>query len=260
MGYKKQNFVPKQKLKAEHLNHIEDGIAALDQDLSSYPKTNELSLGVHTDGMIYLFKNGQPIGSGVIQSTQSGDVIGYVDSENNIVLSGKLADGAYTLKYEMKDGSKIDVGRIDLSNKPAYTNQIPLSINSDGTPFNGGQGWKTGYRISKSSGGEAAATNYECTGFIPVTKESTIRIKGIDITNTDEYAVVSGYDKNFTKLDTGNGVTIGAMIESTDDNGVSTFKGFGAFTHFSSTELAYIRFSSSHIDENSIITVDEEIL
>lgn len=223
---------------------------------------NSLTLGVHTDGMIYLFKNGQPIGNGVTQSTQSGDVVGYVDSENNIVLSGKLADGTYNLKYEMEDGSKIYVGQIDLSDKPDYTNQIPLSINSDGTPFNGGQGWKTGYRISKSSGSESAMADYECTGFIPVANNSKIRIKGIGLPTSadDGNFVVAGYDKRFTKLNTGNGVTLGAMVESTDGNGVSTLKGFSNFTHFATTELAYIRFSSSHIDENSILTVDEPIV
>ena len=92
------------------------------QDLSNYPMTSELTLGVHTDGLIYLFKGNQPIGNGVAQTIQSGDVVGYVDSDNDIVLSGKLADGTYKLKYEMEDGSKIDVGQIDLSDKPTDTN------------------------------------------------------------------------------------------------------------------------------------------
>ena len=92
------------------------------QDLSNYPMTSELTLGVHTDGLIYLFKGNQPVGNGVAQTIQSGDVVGYVDSDNDIVLSGKLADGTYKLKYEMEDGSKIDVGQIDLSDKPTDTN------------------------------------------------------------------------------------------------------------------------------------------
>ena len=78
---------------------------------------NSLTLGVHTDGLIYLFKNGQPIGNGVSQSTQGGDVVGYVDSENNIVLSGKLADGAYSLKYEFEDGHQVVIGNFSIGGK-----------------------------------------------------------------------------------------------------------------------------------------------
>ena len=84
--------------------------------------TSELTLGVHTDGLIYLFKGNQPVGNGVAQTIQSGDVVGYVDSSNNIVLSGKLTEGTYVLKYEMEDGSNITVGQIDLSDKPTDTN------------------------------------------------------------------------------------------------------------------------------------------
>lgn len=35
MAYKKQNFTPGQKLKAEHLNHIEEGIEDLEQRMTS---------------------------------------------------------------------------------------------------------------------------------------------------------------------------------------------------------------------------------
>ena len=384
------------------------------QDLSNYPKTSELTLGVHTDGLIYLFKGGKPVGIGVAQSTTilpDGDVVGYVDSNNNIVLSGNLSNGTYNLKYEMEDGSLIDVGQIvkkgsgytnlanptsadwkegyrwsTSSNTPKecvgmivtnpinckqgdilrvkgldlygivsgnsstihgydnsgvmraycvtcytsatsddcvkdvvskngdiftytlfqhhdgtqkansnlatkiyisapylsgydknnviitlneeiegeainYTNQIPLSIGSDGKPFNGGQGWKTGYRLSTSGGGETALDGTECTGFIPVTTNSTIRIKGIALpsNSTDGNFAVVGYDKSFTKLPN-NGIVLGMIVGSTDNNGVTTLKPFKEYTHFSNTELAYIRVCSSNIDENSILTVDEPII
>ena len=110
------------KLTGNVASHTHSQYLTEHQDLSLYAKTTELTLGVHTDGLIYLFKGNQPIGNGVAQTIQSGDVVGYVDSDNDIVLSGKLADGTYKLKYEMEDGSKIDVGQIDLSDKPTDTN------------------------------------------------------------------------------------------------------------------------------------------
>ena len=110
------------KLTGNVASHTHSQYLTEHQDLSLYAKTTELTLGVHTDGLIYLFKGNQPIGNGVAQTIQSGDVVGYVDSDNDIVLSGKLADGTYKLKYEMEDGSKIDVGQIDLSDKPTDAN------------------------------------------------------------------------------------------------------------------------------------------
>ena len=252
-------FPPKAHEHSQYLTEHQDISGKADKT-----ELNSLTLGVHTDGMIYLFKNGKPIGNGITQSTQSGDVVGYVDSENNIVLSGKLADGTYKLKYEMEDGSKIDVGQIDLSDKPDYTNQIPLSINSDGTPFNGGQGWKTGFRMSLSSGGESSADGCECTGFIPVPNyNAVIRLKNVGTYDTDggdvgHYGIV-GYNKNFTKL-ANSGVQLSTMTENISKDGVVTLKRLGWATHFASTELAYVRISSRRIDESSILTVDEPIV
>ena len=39
-------------------------------------------------------------------------VFGTVDADNNIILTGELADGTYTVKYEDADGNVIDVGTI----------------------------------------------------------------------------------------------------------------------------------------------------
>lgn len=39
-------------------------------------------------------------------------VFGRVDAENNIILSGALADGTYTIKYEDADGNMTEIGTI----------------------------------------------------------------------------------------------------------------------------------------------------
>lgn len=270
----------------------------------------------------------------VIESLGGNPVFGYVDKNNNVILSGNLADGTYSIKYEMEDGT-IDIGNLVLDTNvyysvtsnltncensnstkevvegesysatitansgyelktvtvtmggqnvsvsggdisivnvtgdivitavaelagPSYTNQIPLSIGVDGKPFNNGQGYKTGYRLSLSGGGESAQEGTEVTGFIPVTKNSVIRIKNIAYSGDTTRGVV-GYDANFTKV---GSAAIDAMFTTygeDDGNGVRRTK-LNSFASFYSDSLKYIRLCSTDINANSIITVDQEIV
>lgn len=101
---------------------------ALKGDLIHY------SLGVHTDGFLYIFHNGEPIGSGIaLPSGATGDVVGNVDSENNIIVTGALADGTYTVKYEMEDGTTIDIGELVIDSNVYYsiTNNLTRCVNSN---------------------------------------------------------------------------------------------------------------------------------
>ena len=45
----------------------------------------------------------------------SGDVIGTLDESNNILLTGNLADGTYTLKYENVNGTYTEIGNLVVS-------------------------------------------------------------------------------------------------------------------------------------------------
>ena len=237
------------------LNNLSKEIADLKENLT---------LGVHTDGLMYIFVDGEPVGVGVQQSTVGGDVFGNVDSNNTITLMGSLSNGNYSIKYEKDDGTVIDIGNLELADKPTYINQIPVSINVDETPFvgtNGEKGYKTGYRLSLSGGGESVQGGTEVTGFIPATKNSVIRIKDI-VYSGDTTRGMVGYDKNFTKLTTGNGATLNAVFGTagTDEgNGVTASKVLSYYTHFNSDSLAYIRICSTDINENSILTVDQPI-
>jgi hypothetical protein len=51
----------------------------------------------------------------------TGDVIGTVDASNNILLTGALADGTYTLKYENADGTYTEVGTLEVGAIVTYT-------------------------------------------------------------------------------------------------------------------------------------------
>ncbi len=67
---------------------------------------------------------------------------------------------------------------------PSYTNQIPLSIGSDGQPFNGGSGFMVGKRWSSSSGTAVDNSGSFITGFIPVKDGDVIRFSGSFIEGT----------------------------------------------------------------------------
>lgn len=79
-----------------------------------------ISLGIASDGLIYIFVNGNPVGTGIPQG-QSGDVFGYVDENNTIVLNGNLADGTYSLKYEMENGNVVNIGNMVLDSNVYYS-------------------------------------------------------------------------------------------------------------------------------------------
>lgn len=82
--------------------------------------SSNISLGIASDGLIYIFVDGSPVGTGIPMG-QGGDVFGYIDENNNIVLNGNLVEGTYTIKYEMEDGSLIDIGNLELDNSVYYT-------------------------------------------------------------------------------------------------------------------------------------------
>lgn len=79
-----------------------------------------ISLGIASDGLIYIFVDGTPVGAGIPQG-QSGDVFGYVDENNTIVLNGNLADGTYSVKYEMENGNIVNIGNMVLDSNVYYS-------------------------------------------------------------------------------------------------------------------------------------------
>ena len=148
---------------------------ALKSDLST------LSLGVHTDGLVYIFINGNPVGTGVEFAT-NGDVVGYVDDAKNIVITGDLADGTYTLKYENQDGSTTEIGTLVIGSEPAYINLLPeaKSHTDLSTVFNS-VGYMDGARPSSATPFYSSANGYVTTGCFQCTFDSVFYIKGVTI-------------------------------------------------------------------------------
>lgn len=88
---------------------------------------SRITLGLHTDGLVYLFVDGLPVGSGVAIVASGGDVVGNVDSANNIVLTGTLPVGTYTFKYVNEDGTETVIGTHEIiDGEPDEPTIIPI--------------------------------------------------------------------------------------------------------------------------------------
>lgn len=156
-----------------------------------------ISLGVHSDGLIYVFVDGSPVGDGIELAT-AGDVIGYVDENNNVILTGALADGTYNIKYEMEDGSTVDIGDLVLDTNVYYsvTNTLTNCSNSNGV-------------TEVIEGGRYPATIIANEGY--ELSSVVVTMGGVDITET---AVVNGNIVNIESV-TGD-ISIVATAELAD--------------------------------------------
>lgn len=234
-------------------NKINEEFDKLSQEIVNYlPKNQGASnvgkiLVVGTDGNLVL--------TDMPEGGASGDVTGVLDESNNILLSGNLADGTYTLKFEMEDGTYVDVGTVTVGKEEVViVNQIPLSTDASGNPFNNGQGWKTGYRLSGSSGAETAQDNTEVTGFIPINADSTVYMKGIIDDGTH---VVGTYDSSYVTLKTLSLGNIGTF----DGNVVAMPISGNAWNNIGldKTKVAFMRICANEITSESIITINQPI-
>lgn len=97
-------------------NQAVTDVGTLSEEIVNYLPKNQGSsnvgkiLVVGTDGNLTLTE--MPEGGA------SGDVIGTLDEANNILLSGNLADGTYTLKYLNEDGTYTEIGTLEVGAIP----------------------------------------------------------------------------------------------------------------------------------------------
>lgn len=185
---------------------------------------NVLSLGVHTDGLLYLFIDGTPFGTGIEMTAGNGDVVGYVDENNNIVVSGNLADGTYSVKYEMENGNTVEIGDLVLDSNVYYsiTNTLTNCTNSSSAiQAIGGEGYSA--TISANSGYELSSVVVTMGG----TDISASAVSGgnISITNVTGNIVVTAVATEIHVADStnfcvplGDGWISGGRCSSSGDN------------------------------------------
>lgn len=211
-------------------------------------------------------------------------VFGRVDADNNIILTGELADGEYTIKYEDAEGNVTEIGTLSNVPAPTYTNQIPSSKDTDGSIYNG-----TGYAIGKrmsSSGSVSDVSNKNATnpvfltGVMTIPAGATICLKNCFIdtdgpdgqSNNTSHTNYYGHDTGLIAVElfynpAGTGFDFGSnyqwksfasysKLASTpvvDSNGYVT-----EFT-FNTTQTMYARFCLGGDPTKAILTINEPI-
>lgn len=122
-------------------------------------------------------------------------------------------------------------------------NQVPISIDADGSIFNG-KGWIERTRLS-SSGVTKSGDYTSTTGYIPAKSGDVVRIQGVSYDDNSDYICAYKSDFSFIGASSGNnGYTALGTVNSV--NGVATL------TLPNNSEIAYIRVSAKHdsMDDN----------
>lgn len=146
------------------------------------------------------------------------------------------------------------------------TNYVPQAIDSDGSAYNGGIGYLTGYRV-RSSGEVVAGDECCCTGYIPVKLGDVIRLRNIVLPksgadNQGSYAI-NVSDSNFAVIGSIAMTNLGTgSYEVDSDNNVVTIYtvnlvGADGTNDCRSDAMAYIRISAKEITSSSSITINE---
>lgn len=202
-------------------------------------------------------------------------VFGRVDDNNNIILTGELVDGTYTIKYENDDGTVTEIGV--LTQGVTYTNLLPDAIGYDGKVFNG-VGYIDGYRItsanaSSNTAGLSADADYFTTGWMNYTiaqanAKVPIYIKGldIDVSGARTYNRISMI-KEYNGGTWADGISMKELVAngrmSLDKLGDKYYKltplQFKEVSSWGSSGVQYIRFSLYGKGAGVIITIDEPI-
>lgn len=208
---------------------------------------SRVTLGMHTDGLLYLFVDGTPVGTGI--ELPSGGISGYIDSANNIIITS-LPDGSYTVRYEMEDGSTVDIGALVVGAVgPAYTNLAePRPENTTDYTI-----WCSNARMG-SNGTPAAKEGYTCTNFFALGNGDVIRIKGFKIER------VGLYSSDKAPLPSGVSGLAALQTNSYIKAGYSQTDDFTTFTA-NNGNIAYARLSGwvNGTAEEVIITKNEDI-
>ena len=180
---------------------------------------------------------------------------------------------------------KLTIGGVELKQlfingiqawKSGYKNWVPYAIDTDGSVYNGGLGYKNGYRLS-SSGAEKTQAGSALTGFIPAKYGDVIRMANATwgATVSDGYSYIQYYDEKFKVIlsinkhqnnsSGGNISNVGQTYKDlvdrsasnivTDDKGVTIFN----IVLTSPISYSYIRISATADGADMIVTVNEEI-
>lgn len=165
----------------------------------------------------------------VIESLGGNPIFGYVDEDNNIIVQGNLGDGTYSVKYEMEDGSTVDIGNLVLDTNVYYSitkNLTNCAIDNSATQVVAGGSYSatvtanSGYTldsVSVTMGGSAVSVSggvisiASVTGNIVITavaEEKAVTPNYTNLANPNSSDWMEGYRLNSS----------GEPTETTDGN------------------------------------------
>ena len=159
----------------------------------------------------------------------------------------------------------------------SFTNQVPISTDTDGSIYNG-IGYKENVRLSSSGGiSSSAQTGSVTTGFIPFPDgdKTIIRMKGVEWLNAgpnhNGHYYIQFYDAdkkttNNAYLYSGDTSQYSHIVTITrDTNGVEsivwnqTYGDTNGFLNFVRTKAKYFRINAYGKGADFIVTINEEI-
>lgn len=169
------------------------------------------------------------------------------------------------------------VAKLELAGKKiweaiSYKNWVRYSTESDGTTiYNGGLGYKNGYRI-RSGGAEGVAATATCTGFIPVQAGDVVRVSGCSFSASSTANAINASDGSFAN--------IGQLVGNFPSSGYGIFANGATYFSYSwnsvveektgvwkwivppaESSVAYIRVTGETNDGSEmIVTINEEIV
>lgn len=170
---------------------------------------------------------------------------------------------------------KIEAGGRVLWEKIEFTNQVPISTDTDGSIYNG-TGYKDNTRLSSSGGVSGSAQNGSVTtGFMPFPTgdKTVIRMQGIEWLNTTKnyggHYYINFYDssKKFVNYISSQAFADYAhvMTGARDENEVETFsfnQEYGTTNMFLQdvrNKAKFIRITAYGKGKDFIVTINEEI-
>lgn len=188
---------------------------------------------------------------------------GYSINSVNITMGGVdvstfYKDGIVSIPEVTGD---IVITATAVTQAPSYTNQVPISTDSTGAIYNN-IGYKDGYRIS-DNGVDEEYGHKSVTGFIPIKKGDTIRIKGIYNNDVNSCRMCT-YNSSKTFKAARNGSIFASTGSYSLLNDIMTYT---PNEYFVDDATRYFRFScdtGAHTGQEDgsklIITVNEEIV
>lgn len=158
---------------------------------------------------------------------------------------------------------KITLGGVVAWKRPAI-NQVPLSIDTDGSIFNG-KGYIEGYRLS-SSGSLSAQDDTITTGFIPCKAGDVIRMSGVSWRPLSSgFCYLMFFKEDFSVLGSVNEEDDGANYyrgNVANTTAITTADGITTFQPVFSADaakVAYFRINGYGAGADMVVTVNEEI-